>query len=124
VIGVSICFSPLILLLASVVVSIEYPRQSGLGLGLSVAGFLLAGLNFYLAVIRPSLYVWRHGSTGGLRNISGLPMVGTCLVVAGGIVGFCDWRAAVVGVVALVMDFGGLPWFLIATWHDESMWDA
>lgn len=54
-------------------------------------------------------YVWRHDLTEGLRNVSALPLLGTLLVVTRGVMGFCDWRSAVVGLVALAIDFGGLP---------------
>jgi hypothetical protein len=95
-----------------------------LGLGLSLVGLLFASCNLYLAMIRPVLYVWRHGSTEGLRHVSGIPVLGTLLVVTGGSIGFCDWRAAAVGLAGVVFDVGGLPWFLVATWRDSSLWDA
>jgi hypothetical protein len=50
--------------------------------------------------------------------------LGTLLATAGGAVGFADWRSAAIGLVTLTIDLGGLPWFLIATWKDESLWDA
>jgi hypothetical protein len=53
-----------------------------------------------------------------------MPLLGTLLVVLGGLVGLADWRSAAVGLVALVLDIGGLPWFLLATWRDRSFWGA
>ncbi len=123
-IGAAICLAPVVLLLASVVVGLAHPRESGLGVGLSLSGLLVGSCNLYLAVIRPSLYIWRHGSTEGLRNVSPLPLLGTLLVVTGEIVGFGDWRCAAVGMAALAIDFGGLPWFLVGTWNDRSLWDG
>jgi hypothetical protein len=87
------------------------------------AGLLVGGINLYIAIIRPALYAWRHGSTAGLTNVSVAPLFGNLLVVAGGIVGFGDWRSAAVGLAALALDFGGLPWFLVMTWRDRSFWD-
>jgi hypothetical protein len=52
------------------------------------------------------------------------PLIGTFLVLFGGFFGFGDWRAATIGLVALACDTGGLPWALIATWRDQSFWDA
>lgn len=123
-VGIAACFAPVVLLLASLAVGLEWPRWSGLGIGLVAAGLLVAGLNLYLSVGRPALYAWRHGSTRGMRHVSGLPALGTFLVVAGGVVGFADWRSAAAGLVALALDTGGLPWFLLATWADRSLWDA
>jgi hypothetical protein len=101
-----------------------YPRRSGWGVGLASGGLLVGGFNFYLAVIRPLLYALRHGSSEGQRRVSGVPLLGTLLATAGGAVGFGDWRSAAIGLVTLTIDLGGLPWFLIATWRDESLWDA
>jgi uncharacterized BrkB/YihY/UPF0761 family membrane protein len=122
--GIAICFVPVALLVASLGVGLAYSRQSGTGIGLAVLGLLVAGFNFYLSFVRPLLYAWRHGSFNGIKNVSGLPLLGTVLVVAAGIIGFADWRSTTVGLVALVLDTGGLPWFPLMTWSDRSMWDA
>jgi hypothetical protein len=123
-IGVVVCSAPVALLLASLGASRASPRESGFGIGLAALGLVVASFNLYLAAVRPALYVWRHGSTRGMRNVSGMPLLGTLLVVVGGIVGFADWRSATAGLLALVLYTGGLPWFLLATWSDRSFWDA
>jgi hypothetical protein len=122
--GIVICFAPVVLLLASLGVGLAYPQQSGIGIGLALIASLFAGLNCYLSFVRPLVYSCRHGSTNGMRNISGLPGLGTFFVVASGIIGFADWRSAAVGLAALFFDTGGLPWFLLVTWRDRSLWDA
>jgi hypothetical protein len=123
-IGVAACLAPVALLLASLGVGLAFPRESSFGMGWAAAGLLVAGSNLYLAAVRPALYAWRHGSTEGMRNVSGVPLLGTLLVVVGGLVGFGDWRSAPAGLVALVIDTGGLPWLLVATWSDRALWDA
>ena len=102
------------------------PSQSGgaRGLSFAVLGLLLGILNAYLSMIRPCLYRLRHGSMEGYRFVSGLPLVGSVLVIAAGVFGFGALPTAVVGLVTLALDTGGLPWFLIATWRDGSLWDA
>jgi hypothetical protein len=122
-VGAALCLAPVALVVASAVTGRYWPRTSPVGLAIVVGGLAVAGLNVYLAVIRPSLYVRRHGSTEGYRHVSGLPLVGTGLVVVGGAVGFADWRVAAVGLVVLAADLGGLPWFLVAAWSDRSLWD-
>lgn len=122
--GIVICFAPVVLLLASLGVGLTYPRQSIVGIALALFGSLFAALNGYLSFIRPLVYSWRHGSIDGMRNISGIPGLGTFFVVASGIVGFADWRSSSIGLAALIFDTGGLPWFLLATWRDRSLWDA
>jgi hypothetical protein len=121
--GIVICFFPVALLAVSASVGLVYPRESAIGIGFAVAGLLVAGLNLYLAMVRPALHFWRHRSRSDYQHISGLPLIGTLLVVVGGIIGFCDWRVAALGTLVLVLDFGGLPWFLVATWRDRWLWD-
>jgi hypothetical protein len=45
------------------------------------------------------------------------------LVLAGGIVGFGALSAVALGLAATLVDTGGSPWFLVATWRDQSLWD-
>jgi hypothetical protein len=120
--GVAICLAPVLLLVASPLVG-EPSDGWAMGLGLAVCALPVALLNFYLSVVRPALYRRRRGSMEGYRHISGVPLFGNLLVVIGGVIGFGDWRTASVGLVALALDTGGLPWFLATTWRDHSMWD-
>ena len=93
-VGVLICFSPIALVIASLCVSQICPRQSNLGVALSTCGLPVAGVNLYLAMVRPLMYRLRLKSMDGFRNISGLPAIGTLFVVFGSVVGFGDWRSA------------------------------
>jgi hypothetical protein len=123
VLGIAICLFPVFFLVVSIVVGFIWPRESAWGIGIICVALLFAALNLYLAVIRPLLFSWRRGSMEGFRNVSGLPLFGTLFSLFGGIVGFADWRAAALGIVATSLDLGGLPWFLVATWRDRSLWD-
>lgn len=98
----------------SLVASFVAPREGWYGL-LAVAGAaLLGGLNAYLSWVRFPLYCWRHGSREGYRFVSGIPILGSVSGTLGTAAGWGDWRAAVLALVAAVIDPGGLPWFLIA----------
>lgn len=88
------------------------------------AALLVAMMNFYLSWIRPLLLIRRHGSLEGIHLASGFNGGGTVLVVIGSLFGFGASGTALLGLIALVLDTGGLPWFLIGTWGDSSMWDA
>jgi hypothetical protein len=57
------------------------------------------------------------------RNVSGLPLIGTLLVLAGGVLGFGTLIPTILGMVAILLDTGGPFWFLITTWQDTSLWD-
>lgn len=122
-VGVAICLAPVFLLIASLLAN----RPAGdraMGLGFVVCALPVAGLNFHLSFVRPALYRGRRGSMYGYRHVSGFPLFGNLLVVIGGVIGFGDWRTAGVGLLALTLDTGGYPWFLISTWRDGSLWDG
>src|SRR5215207_489121 len=123
-VGVAVCLAPTALLVTSLVASEFLPRESGLGLGLVVCAVFPTALNVYLSWLRPAIYRWRCGSLNGPRNVSGVPLIGTLFVVPTGVVGFGDWRVAALGLVVQALDTGGLLWFLVATWRDQSFWDA
>ena len=109
------CTGPTLLLLASLAVGLT---GSNTGSHWSVIPSLLAlalgCLNIYLS-FRPPLPDGRH--------VSGLPVVGTLLVLPAATSGFGCVPAALAGLLATLIDTGGLLWFLKATWHDTSFWD-
>ena len=123
-VGAAICLAPVLLFVVSLIASQIAPRDSGMGLGVVVCALPVAILNFHLSFVRPALYRWRRGTLEGFRHISGFPLFGTLLLVIGGVIGFGDWRAAAIGLVAVALDTGGLPWFLVMTWRDDSLWDT
>ncbi|CAN5394180.1 hypothetical protein BH09MYX1_BH09MYX1_60280 [soil metagenome] len=63
------------------------------------------------------------GGLRGYRHVSGVPGIGSLLVVLGTVVGYGSVVCSIVGLIAVLADTGGSLWFLIATWHDGSMWD-
>jgi hypothetical protein len=123
-VGVLICFSPIGLALGSLVYGLICENRSTSGLWLALAGLALGLLNMHLSFGRPMLYQWRHGSIQGYRHESGLPGIGTLGLVLAVSVGFGSVYTALVALAGLLVDTGGLPWFLIATWRDRSLWDG
>lgn len=101
------------------------PRPNVAAIVLAVFGLWIASVNAWLTFVRPLLYRWRHGSMEGLANVSIVPGIGTLfvfvslLVAPGG-----DRAAAIISAIALLLDTGGLPWFLFCVWGDRSFWDA
>jgi hypothetical protein len=85
---------------------------------------LIGALNFFLSLIRPLLYRLRHRSMDRYRFVSGLPGIGTLLVLVGVVIGFGGCFTALSGMFAMVIDTGGSLWFVWATWRDSSLWDA
>lgn len=125
--GVVIFFSPMYLLVASLIVSLWSQQGKWLNItsimGLSLGCLPLPAVNFYLSFIRPMLYRWRHDSLEGMKHISGGPLLGTVLIVFGAVGAFGDWRAATIGLFALAIDTGGSPWFVVEAWRDRGFWD-
>jgi hypothetical protein len=123
-IGLALCFSPLVLLLCSVFVALAgNERRPFSAIGFVVAALFFAIVNFHLSFFRPWWLRRRHGLEA-IPHVSGLPIVGTVLVLLGGTLGFGAIGTALFGLVAVALDTGGAPWFLIATWRDSSLWDS
>jgi hypothetical protein len=123
--GVALCLLPVALAAACAL----WPRSPAetrvyTGLVLSGAACLVGLLNLSLALVRPRLYRRRHGSLEGYRFVSGLPIVGTFLLVAGCLTAFGSAAVGLCGLAACLLDTGGLPWFPVMTWKDSSLWDA
>ena len=57
------------------------------------------------------------------RYVSGLPAIGTILAIAAVLIGFGHPLPAFIALAVLLIDSGGLPWFIIWTWRDRSLWD-
>ena len=123
--GALLCLSPLGISSASLGWGMFHPHTAhkfvmGASLGLMALAVLAGASNFYLSLIRPALF--QHKTD--YRFVSGIPIIGTFLVVAGGLIGFGGVIQATIGIVALFLDTGGSVWFLIATWRDAGLWDT
>ena len=124
VIGVSICLSPVVLLGASIAASFGANRAPFSAVAIAVMALAIGALNFYLSFIRIRWIHRRRGSLDGVASVSGFPMVGTLLALASGVLGFGSIGTAGIALIAVMIDTGGAPWFLVATWRDKSLWDG
>lgn len=123
-IGACICLSPLALSAASIVKSYGANHADFTAVAFAVGAFALGALNFYLSFIRLWWINRRRGSLDGISNVSGIPMVGTLLVLASMLFGFGSFGTSVIALCSVLLDTGGASWFLVATWHDKSLWGA
>jgi hypothetical protein len=121
--GVLICTLPITVPAASVIAGRFYQRPPLVGLGFISAALLIASINFCLSFMRPA-FVRRFRSAADYCQVSGIPLIGTLLILVGSLYGFGASGTAVLGAITALIDTGGLPWFLAATWRDASFWDA
>jgi hypothetical protein len=119
-IGVLIGGSPVLLLVASLVRASDAPHP--VGLAVMLAALAIAGVNLYLS-LRTGIYQRKHGSLDGYKHISGFPLIGSVLIIVAAIASFGSVPSAVLGLIAVALDTGGLAWFVIGTWNDASFWD-
>lgn len=124
-IGVVVCSLPMVLAVICTAWAgvVSRPRYLT-GLTLVIAACLLGCLNIYFAFIRRWMYQRKYGSIKGYRFVSGLPVIGTLLQIAGCIIAFGSPVVGLSGLLAVLLDTGGLLWFPIVTWKDSSLWDA
>jgi hypothetical protein len=123
-IGVLVCGAPVLLLVASMVsVVIAGDRPNAIGSIAMVVAIAIAALNFYLSAVRGLVFRRRNGSLDGYQHISGIPGIGSLVVVAGAVVGFGSGLCVALGLIAIGLDVSGSVWFLVATWRDSSLWD-
>lgn len=120
--GVIICLAPVALTLASL---LGRPARSSRLVLLPLAFAAGIGLlNFHLSFVRPWMFKRRHGSFENYQFVSGLPAIGTVVVVLTVIASFGVRLVAFAGLAILAIDTGGLPWFLLSTWRDRGLWDG
>jgi len=93
-----------------------------LGDSLFALGGLASLVNFYLHVLRYPLHRLRHGKDAEYRWISGIPLFGILSVVGLAFVPKSIWLN-MLAFVFLCADLGGIQWFVVFTWKDDSLWN-
>lgn len=121
-VGVALCAAPVVLVACSIATASQQSSPPRLAVGLAAAALIVAVLNLWLAFGRPMYLRWRHPQVE-FRHISGIPLVGTVLAVGASVAGFGTIGASLVALLAVILDIGGLPWFVVWTWRDKSLWD-
>ncbi len=115
--------APVLVLVASLVHAVARgDAWHPFGLSVVLVALLIGALNFYLSGLRRLLHHWTRRAEP-YRHVSGFPLIGTLVVVLGGVIGFGSILCAALGLLAVALDTGGSVWFLIATWRDLSVWD-
>jgi hypothetical protein len=120
--GVALASAPLALLSSSIASGDTSTPSPRLAVGLAGAALAVALFNIWLAFGRPLYLRWRHPLTKFPR-VSGIPGVGTVLAVAASVAGFGMLGPSLLALLAVILEVGGLPWFVVWTWRDKSLWD-
>lgn len=124
IIGVSLGFMPLALLILSLIYGANKNQElTYTSIGFMLAALTIAFINLYLSFLRPLLFERKNGSMDGYRFASGIPLVGTLMMVFGLMTGFGQIGPATIGILAFILDTSGSGWFVVATWRDKSLWD-
>lgn len=111
-----------VLVIASLFVSWRAPVFL-LGAGLFGVAVLVTTLNVYLSLIRVPLLRALGRPPEEIRHVSGIPLVGMCVVPATYLLPQ-SLGLSLVALVLLALDTGNLIWFTIAVWRDESFFKA
>ena len=74
-------------------------------------GGAICAVNLYLSFLRYPLYAWRR-KVDVYRRVSGLPVLGSGLVLVALILGQPPTWAVTAGVMLAVLDTGGIHWFI------------
>jgi hypothetical protein len=100
------------------------PHFPMVALALLTLSLLIGFMNFYLSFLRPHLWERKHGSMNDYRFVSGFPAFATVGACGAIFAGYGSSMIAGLAILILLIDAGGLPWFVATTWHDESLWGA
>ena len=124
-IGVFLCFLPALVPLASLVAGLMRHQSNYFSaVGFVIAAGAFTALNFYLCVIRPSLFLRRYGPDAEYRGPSPAPMFGDVFVILSALFGFGAIGTAAFALLVVALNPGGTPWFVFATWRDSALWDS
>lgn len=93
------------------------------GYALLAFGALLCLSNAYLSWIRPRLHLMRGGSRKDYQFVSGFPLFGTLFLTVGLVCAPPSPFLALLALPLIIVDTGGLHWFVIYTWADRGFWE-
>lgn len=123
--GAAICLTPAVAPTASLAYGLVDHKSRTIASIIFVSlAAVFAACSFYLSFGRPLLFRLRHGTLEGYRFVSGIPVIGNILALIGIALGFGAIDTAFCAIIVVALDTAGLPWFLVATWRDVSLWDG
>ena len=123
--GVVTGLLPLLLLATSIIYGLTHPRSKFAAVGWMLAAAVFACVNFYYSFLRPLLQLHLLKTPKEkYKPVSGIPLIGSVLVILGGLFSFGAIGSAILGLIVYAFDTGGIIWFIVCTWKDHSLWDS
>jgi hypothetical protein len=120
-IAIAIFLHPVVFIVLSLLfnVEVQYDWHHYLLFGF---GLFVAGLNVYTSWVRAFLHKILNGDLEDYKFVSGIPILGNVAALVA--LWHCgnSWVTIAIVITILVLDTGGMPWFVIATWRDDSLW--
>ena len=98
-------------------------KSAVLGYVLFAVGGFISVMNFYLSFLRYPVYRLLKGKNAEYHWVSGIPLFGILSVVGLVCIPRYTWLS-VLAFLFLILDTGGIPWFVISAWKDESLWNS
>ena len=121
--GVVIALLPFIVVTLSLLSPWHSPLKS-IAVGLGVVAVIITTLNLWITLILPSIQRKKNRKNESNHSSSTFPVLGTVFALGACLVGFGHTTPSILALVTLLFDFGGLPWFIVFTWKDPSLWDS
>ena len=98
-------------------------KLATLGYILFALGAIISIMNFYLSFLRYPLHRVRHGKDAEYRWVSGIPLFGILSVI--GLIHIPKSLLLNISTfLLLIIDTGGIQWFVVSTWKDNSFWNT
>jgi len=91
------------------------------------AGMILAVMSLITAVLncclffRPLLLKYLRKNKDGVRHVSGIPVVGTVLLLMASVISFGDNVTAVLSLISVLTDASGVPWLIIQMVKNKTL---
>lgn len=123
IIGIIIGAIPFVIVLLCTLYKVRGAGNSiALGYSLFALGGIVGIINFYLHVLRYPIHCFRHGKDAKYQWVSGIPLLGISSVIGLTLLPWSVWLS-IFAFLFLCMDVGGIQWFVVFTWKDDSLWN-
>lgn len=101
---------------------VDWRLELTIGYFVFAFGGFLCMVNFYLSFLRYPIHRLFGGKDAEYQWVSGIPLFGILSVLGLVMIPKSGWLS-LLALLFLLIDTGGIQWFVIATWKDDSLWN-